>query len=112
MTMQRVSLNPDWKFQKLPGCTLARLPAALPNGGWETVSLPHTWYRQDEAYQGLTVYEKTVSRNGAWQKAFLSFEAADQQCRVYVNGHFAGGHRGGYSRFRLPIPQAAMADEA
>ncbi|MBR1584048.1 MAG: hypothetical protein IJ662_00730 [Clostridia bacterium] len=110
--MQRISLNPGWKFKKLPGCTLDQLPVSLPDGPWENVSLPHTWYRKQDAYQGLTVYEKTVPRDSAWQTAILSFEAADQQCRVFVNGHFAGGHRGGYARFRLPVPQAAMADEA
>ncbi|MBQ9198071.1 MAG: hypothetical protein IJ157_12660 [Clostridia bacterium] len=110
--MQRISLNPGWKFKKLPGFTLDQLPPSLPDGPWEDVSLPHTWFRQDDAYQGLTVYEKTVRREDAWRTAFLSFEAADQQCRVFVNGHEAGGHRGGYSRFRLPVPEAAMADEA
>lgn len=108
--MKKLSLNPNWKFRKLPGWTLDRLPDALPEDGWEEVSLPHTWYSDDDAYQGLAVYEKTVVRDPNWKKAFLSFEAADQQARVFVNGCFAGSHRGGYSRFRLPVPEAVQND--
>ena len=109
--MQALSLNQDWKFKKLPGWTLERLPRPLPGEPWEEVTLPHTWYKTDDAYQGLAVYEKTIKRDKDWPRAFLSFEAADQQCRVFVNGHEAGSHRGGYARFRLPIPEAAMAED-
>ena len=108
--MKKLSINPNWKFRKLPGWTLDRLPDALPKEGWEEVSLSHTWYSDDDAYQGLTVYEKTVVRDPNWKKAFLSFEAADQQAQVFVNGCFAGSHRGGYSRFRLPVPEAVQND--
>ncbi len=108
--MKKLSLNPTWKFRKLPGWTLDRLPDALPEDGWEEVSLPHTWYSDDDPYQGLTVYEKTIVRDPNWKKAFLSFEAADQQASVFVNGCFAGSHRGGYSRFRLPVPVAVQND--
>ena len=109
--MQKISLNPSWKFRKLPGMTLDTLPDMLPDGPWEAVSLPHTWYSDDEPYQGLAVYERTIERDAHWQRVFLSFDGADQRCRVFVNGHFAGEHRGGYARFRLPIPVAAMGDE-
>ena len=40
--MKKLSLNPNWKFRKLPGWALDRLPDALPKEGWEEVSLPHT----------------------------------------------------------------------
>ena len=109
--MQTISLNAGWKFQKLPGKTLDQLPEILPDGPWKVLSLPHTWYSEADAYQGLAVYEKAVTRENGWKKAFLSFEAADQSCRVFVNGHPAGSHRGGYSRFRLPIPEAALGDD-
>ena len=110
--MQTLSLNASWKFRKLPGLSLAALPDALPEGAWEDVTLPHTWFSNDDPWQGLAVYEKTVIPEAAWEKAFLSFDGADQSCRVFVNGHAAGEHRGGYSRFRLPVPEAAMRDEA
>ena len=110
--MEKISLNPCWKFRKLPGMTLDTLPDVLPDGLWEDVSLPHTWYIDDDPYQGLAVYERTIDRDAHWQRVFLSFDGADQRCRVFVNGHFAGEHRGGYARFRLPLPAAAMGDDA
>ncbi len=109
--MQTVSLNSGWKFRKLPGLTLDGISGSLPEGEWEEVSLPHTWFREDDPYQGLTVYEKAIDRVPDGKKAFLSFGAADQHCRVYVCGHFAGSHRGGYSRFRLPVPDAAREEK-
>ena len=108
--MLTLPLNSSWKFRKLPGLTLDHLPDMLAEGFREELSLPHTWYSDEDPYQGLAVYEKTVGREAEWKKAFLSFDAADQSCRVFVNGHFAGGHRGGYSRFRLPVPEAVMSD--
>ena len=109
--MQTIPINACWKFMKLNGLTLEHLPSALPGGAWEDVTLPHTWYSDDDPYQGLTVYERTIVRDAGWQRAFLSFDGADQRCRVFVNGHLAGEHRGGYARFRLPIPDEAMGDD-
>ena len=109
--MRTQSLNENWKFVKLPGLTLETLPEALPDSLWETVTLPHTWFSNDDPYQGLAVYEKTIFRDSDEPKAFLSFDGADQQCRVYVNGILAGAHAGGYARFRLAVPAAVMGDK-
>ena len=108
--MRKLSLDTSWRFIKLPGRMPERMPDALPEDGWEEVSLPHTWYSDGDPYQGLACYEKTVKRDPAWKSAFLSFEAADQYARVFVNGRFAGSHRGGYSRFRVPVPDAVRDD--
>ncbi len=108
--MQTQSLNENWKFTRLPGFTLAALPDPLPDVRWETVTLPHTWFSEGDPYQGLAVYEKTVVRDTDHPKAFLSFDGADQCCRVYVNGVFAGSHAGGYARFRLAVPDAVLED--
>lgn len=108
--MKTISLNDSWLFRKLPGHRLdeaAQLsPESFPS---ETVSLPHTWYTDDEQYKGLCVYEKEIPRpEGA--RLLLSFGAADQSCAVYVNGVLCGRHKGGYARFRLPIPPEALSD--
>ena len=115
--MKTLPLNDGWHFRKLPGYTLSSLPETSPDAlqdpfpdvPAETVSLPHTWFTEEDPYRGLALYEKTVPWDPAWDQVLLSFEAADQQCRVYVNGIFAGSHRGGYSRFRLPVPAEATA---
>ena len=106
--MRKLSLNENWKFRKLPGFSLETLPDALPDGSWEAVTLPHTWFSDENPYQGLAVYERTVDRDPDARKAFLSFDGADQRCRVFVNGVFAGSHAGGYARFRLAVPDGVM----
>ena len=134
--MKTIALNDSWLFRKLPGCALDSAaevsPEAFPGETvnlphtWyrdddqyraevspeafpgETVNLPHTWYRDDDQYRGLCVYEKEVpSPEG--ERLFLSFDAADQRCAVYCNGLLCGTHRGGYARFRLPVPAEAVA---
>ncbi len=108
--MKRFSLNDSWLFRRLPGRLLENAPGiALNDFPAETVALPHTWYRDDDVYQGLCVYEKELPRP-AGERLILSFDAADQSCAVYVNGVLCGTHRGGYSRFRLPVPEEATAD--
>lgn len=102
--MKRIALNNAWQFAKLPG---GQYPAAE-EPVWESVSLPHTWYRDDDQYHGLALYRKTLSTDPAWEKAFLEFEGADQVCRVFVNGEAIGEHKGAYARFRFPVPDAAL----
>ena len=108
--MKSISLNDSWIFRKLPDHLLEEAPDILfDEFPTQTVTLPHTWYSDDDQYQGLCVYEKEIPRPEG-EQLILSFNAADQNCAVYVNGCFAGQHRGGYSRFRLPIPDAAISD--
>lgn len=109
--MRRISLNKDWKFQKLPGKSIHAL-----ENGWETdetddaaVSLPHTWYKDEDQYRGLAVYKKTVVLPQEGEHLFLEFEGADQHCKVYANGVLLGEHRGAYSRFRVKVPQELAA---
>jgi len=106
--MNRISLNAGWQFVKLP----KGIPVERENLDWETVSLPHTWYREDDPYHGLVLYRREIGVGKEWKKAFLEFEGADQVCQVYVNGVFLGEHRGGYSRFRFEIPQELLAGGA
>ena len=106
--MLTIPMNGPWLFRKLPGAALDNLPGAIPDGTAETVTLPHTWYSDEDQYRGLALYETVVPRNPAWQEVLLSFDGADQNCRVFVNGLEAGGHAGAYARFRLQVPEAAM----
>ena len=108
--MNKITLNDSWLFRKLPGHRLDGAPyLSLENILAETVSLPHTWYTDDEQYKGLCVYEKEIPCPSG-EKLFLSFGAADQSCAVYCNGVLCGTHKGGYSRFRLPVPADAVSD--
>lgn len=106
--MKRFSLCDGWRFQKLPGRTMEETgPAALPEDGYEAVTLPHTWYTDEDQYRGLTVYRRTLRWQEGETRAFLSFDGADQRCRVYADGALLCEHRGGYSRFRCLLERPA-----
>ena len=72
--MNRISLNAGWQFIKLP----RGIPVERENLDWETVSLPHTWYREEDPYHGLVLYRREIGVGKAWKKAFLEFEGADR----------------------------------
>ena len=101
--MNRIPLNEAWQFAKLSEGTYP--PVAEP--AWETVTLPHTWYNDNDQYHGLALYCRELPVDPAWEKAFLEFDGADQRCRVFVNGRQIGEHNGAYARFRFPVPDEA-----
>lgn len=94
------------------------LPALFEPGsplpGGTPVTLPHTWYRDGEYYRGAAVYQKRFvpgSTVGRRTHVFLRFHGVDKTCAVYVNGHKAGSHEGGYSIFCLEITNDLLAGE-
>ena len=91
----------NWNFSKLKGISMAEVPVKFPNN-YQTITVPHTWYLDDDYYRGVAVYETTISCLPNWN-AYLEFQGADQWCKVYINQMFAGEHKGGYSTFRIPI---------
>ena len=102
--MKTYQLTDGWQFAKLPDCTPESF-TQLPENGFEPVTLPHTWYSDDDQYRGLTVYCRQIAWDKDWDCVFLSFEGADQRCLVYADGLLLGEHRGGYSRFRFALPR-------
>ncbi|MDP4291124.1 MAG: glycoside hydrolase family 2 TIM barrel-domain containing protein, partial [Bacteroidota bacterium] len=75
------------------------------------VALPHTWNATDPFdddqtyYRGIGWYRKTIDLDNKFRnkKVFLCFEGANQVAEVYVNGAFAGRHKGGYTAFTIDI---------
>ena len=120
--MNRIAINDAWRFVKLPGCLIQTLREAaggtaawsqeiqekIGSGAAETVCLPHTWYRDDDAYRGLTMYEKEVGADPSWECLFVDVPAADQQALIFADGTLIADHRGGYSAFRGEIPEAMI----
>ena len=97
---QILSWNEGWIFAK---CGEFRFDPSQPAEG-EAVTLPHTWYRDDDPYQGNALYRKTFSlslRKG--RHAFLRFDGVDKKCEIYLNGIRVGGHEGGYTRFAVEL---------
>ena len=76
---------------------------------WQGIALPHTFNAGDgtdaNPYRGPAWYRRTLSlpRQQAGQRRFLEFDGAMLVTEVWVNGHDAGRHAGGFARFRFDI---------
>lgn len=106
-----VGINGNWKFHR-GGIEYADKPG-FNDAKWDVVNLPHTWnasdpFDDDETYfRGIGWYRKTIELDTSFQhkKVYLLFEGANQVTDVYINGGFAGEHRGGYTSFSFDITQ-------
>ncbi len=107
--MERVSLNADWEFVKLPDYKLDNF--VIPEVEYERISIPHTWYTDDSQYRGFVLYKKSIKVDKNCKKAFIEFLGADQICYVYVNKVFIGKHEGAYATFRFELPKEILSDE-
>ena len=102
-------LNDNWRFHR-GGIEYANDPS-FNDSKWDVVSLPHTWnasdpFDDDETYfRGIGWYRKNLVLDPSLKnkKVFLFFEGANQVTDVYVNGGFAGEHKGGYTAFSVDI---------
>jgi len=105
----RTSINDGWRFRP-DGLNFAEKPS-MDDADWERVSIPHTWNASDPfddapSYRrGIGWYRKhlPLSEDLRGKRLYLYFEGANQVARVYVNGAFAGEHRGGYTAFAVDI---------
>ncbi len=123
-----VPLAQGWEFQR--GGDVDPAQAAQAPGSWERVSVPHTWnrvgyYMPDpqthlnnaksvDKYQGVGWYRMTFTPPAmvAGQRAWLQFDAASRTAEVWLNGQRIGGHKGGFSRFRLDATRGLRAGQA
>ncbi len=100
------NLNGLWDFAILPG-------DSAPLGFSRKILVP---FPVESALSGIG--EKVGTGNRAWyhrnfrispywkgRRILLHFEASDWETKVWLNGAFAGEHRGGYDPFTLDITQ-------
>lgn len=108
----KTSWNDNWYFTKEAALVTDHRPAAG-REGWEPVTLPHTWNGKDgqdggnDYYRGICYYTRKLDKSlcGDGQEVYLEFEGANSSADVYVNGHSAAHHDGGYSTFRVNITE-------
>lgn len=114
----RYTLNEGWKFAP-GGVEFAEKPT-ISDAGWESVTVPHTWNAHDPfddvpSYRrGTAWYRRTLALDPSLRgrRLFLHFEGVNQTADVYVNGAFAGGHRGGYTAFTVDVTDLVRWDSA
>ncbi len=105
---QAVQLDASWRFLR------ADVPAAsqedFDDSQWTAVALPHTWNGVDgeaggDYYRGVGWYRRSLDLppfDGALRH-YLQFDGAALVADIWVNGHAAGHHAGGYAGFRLDV---------
>ena len=116
---ERLTLNfdPDWKFIQADPANAFQTGFA--DGGWATVSLPHTFNDTDtfdnfslschrgeqNQWAGRTWYRKTFSlpEKFTGKKVFIEFQGARQVAEVYLNGHFLGVSKNGFVPFGFEL---------
>ncbi len=114
-----VSLNEGWKFhrQTNPGSAVEwqfrdAWKSDYDDSGWSKTSLPHSWDQTAHTpwvttlhWRGIGWYRKefVVAKSAAGRRVFLEIEGAMQVTKVWVNGHEAGEHVGGYTGFVLDV---------
>ena len=112
----RYDLNEGWRFSLSEGDT----SIDFDDGGWQLVTLPHTWNAEDCAtgasfagekyYRGWGCYRKTLVIS-EFNRLFIEFKGANTVTELYVNGKFVGRHEGGYSAFRFDMTDFVIRGE-
>jgi beta-galactosidase len=112
----RYTINDGWRYLDgdMPG---AETPS-FDDATWAGIGLPHTWNAEDgfteaTSYRrGTGWYRKRLELDGSLQgrRIFLYFEGANQVADVFVNGHVAGRHIGGYTAFAFDITDVVRFD--
>jgi len=104
-------LDGQWRFlrEDAPAARAERFD----DSGWSIVTLPHTWNAVDgeaggDYYRGPGWYrrEMPLPSGPVAGKRFLQFDGAALVTDVWVNGHPAGHHEGGYGAFRFDISES------
>lgn len=108
---ETIPFNDGWSFRFNDARTLSAGSGLLEGRGGTPVTLPHTWNAADYLSETgvfkrtLGIYSKSfdVPADYEGKRLFIRFEGAMTVANVFVNGEFAGEHRGGYNAFTFEI---------
>lgn len=106
-----VPFNTGWQFKKGPFSSDPVIFNHSFGDRWKDVTIPHTWNASDMQidknvyYEGEAYYKKmfTPETSMTDKRVFLRFEGVASVAEVYINGVFAGNHKGAYSAFAVEI---------
>ena len=109
---ETVNLNREWTY-KIGDYENAEQPL-YDDTSWDPVGLPHSfsvpYFLSKDFYVGYGWYRKHLALDKADmdKRLFLEFDGVFQQAEVYVNGHLAGSHVGGYTGFCIDFTSYAV----
>lgn len=97
----RENINSGWLFDK--GMTGNGIPVDLPHcyNGFDGQD------GGDDYYRGKCSYTRKIDLKSlpVCDKYYLEINGANSTAEVAVNGQLLAVHRGGYSTFRVPLPE-------
>ncbi len=101
-------INQDWAFAK----KVKTAPASIP-ADWEKLNLPYTWNGKDgqdggnDYFRGTCAFAKTLTAAELpeGEEKYLQFDGVNSSCEVFWNGKKITEHHGGYSTFRVKLPE-------
>lgn len=109
--MSRIILpfNKDWQF--IPGFDMSFIQNEYTPELFEMVSLPHTNqeipynYFDETMYQFVSCYRKEfyLEEHIIDKHVYIDFEGVMTYAEVYINGHYLGNHKGGYTPFSFNL---------
>lgn len=122
------TINRDWKFTYFPSAVedLAPIDNEYNDQDWVSVAVPHTWSTYETTgelhpfirnpsekdstfwWYGWGWYRKTFFVDSRYdsRKIFLEFDGVQKYSKVWLNGHYIGEHKGGFTSFSLDITEA------
>lgn len=104
---QTVNFNRGWKYSQGDFESASRI--SFDDSAWEKVGLPHSfstpYFMSKDFYVGYGWYRKAfpVRKELLGKNCFLEFDGVFQEAEVFVNGHLAGTHKGGYTGFSIDL---------
>jgi len=121
-----VALRDGWRFHyaAAPVDPARMIGAAIDDGDWAKVALPHTWNRlgeyrltrsadvDDAQGEGWYRLRLEAARIPPGARHYLQFDGVGNVADVWVNGVHVGHHAGAFSRFRVDVTDALHADAA
>lgn len=102
-------INNDWTF--MYGDIAEGKQILFDDSSWYDIGIPHSfgipYFMENEFYVGYGCYRKHISIQPEWlgKRISLEFQGAFQDADIYVNGEWAGNHKGGYTAFQIDISE-------
>lgn len=103
-----ININQNWAFSMESTTVPSTMPA-----NWLHVSLPHSWNSVDgqdgggDYYRGKCLYAKKLTKTDLpdAEEYWLEIKGANSSATVHFNGEKIASHDGGYSTWRVRLPQ-------
>lgn len=109
MPRKIVPLNRGWKY--INNFKKDYIKTDYPDFEFKDVNLPHANIElpyncfDEKSYQFVSCYRKTLAFSDTYdgKNVFIDFEGVMSYAKIYLNAHFIGEHKGGYTPFSINL---------